>query len=254
MILKSQSGFSLISTVIALGVGLLIATATTTLMINQQKFIQDLESGLTAVSLGVEVSRLLGDVDVCNQTFAGLQIANQQLENKSNVLEKIKASPLGNLIDKYGKPNIEIQSYELSKRNTKTPATYDMSITYKKRGFGIVASRNIGSVRLKDGPGAIAATEPCGRSPSSTTAPEGDGTVYIERKVSINCLRQSTCQGRLTMEPTCGFSYGCDDNPAEANNGHSICTAMGGSYHEVGFWNFSCDGVPNKDSGIKANI
>lgn len=85
----------------------------------------------------------------------------------------------------------------------------------------------------------------------------GTRILYFENNApeGAACMRagSNTCQGKLTTQATCGFAYGCSNNPNESNNGHSLCTSLGGNYTETGYWTWECRGIPNRDSGIRGN-
>lgn len=74
--------------------------------------------------------------------------------------------------------------------------------------------------------------------------------LYVENRApeGAACMRagSNTCQGKLTTLSTCGFHYGCSNNAHESTNGHNICTGLGGTWTETGYWTWYCHGIPNK--------
>ncbi len=113
--------------------------------------------------------------------------------------------------------------------------------TSNNSGGGGSSSQTIASGGVSGGGGGVGA-------PTGTI-------LYFENRApdGAACMRagSNTCQGKLTTASTCGFDYGCSNNPNESNNGHSLCASLGGSSRETGYWTWECRGIPNKDSGIR---
>ncbi len=109
MKLKNQ-GFSLISVMVAAGVGLIAATALIQQMVNQARMIRHLESKLEANQLKQELALMLGDAANCDASFGGLtglQVGNIGSDEYSDITSQLTGTsrPLSQLKSSYSQNN-----------------------------------------------------------------------------------------------------------------------------------------------------